>query len=77
MASKEELKEKFSTGKKPDGNDFADLIDGVEGPVGKDGEKGPKGDAGEKGEPGPAGEDGFPSEEDWNDLVSRVEALEA
>lgn len=52
MASKEELKEKFSTGKKPDGNDFADLIDGVEGPAGKDGAKGPQG------EPGPAGKGG-------------------
>lgn len=38
MATKEELKEKFSTGKKPTGEDFAALIDGVEGPPGKDAE---------------------------------------
>src|SRR5690625_2785598 len=46
------------------------------------GEKGEKGDKGDQGEPGTAGKDGkdgvdgFPSEEQWNDLVSRVEALE-
>ena len=49
MATKEELKEKFSTGKKPTGEDFAELIDGV---------KGPKGDKGDKGEPGADGKDG-------------------
>lgn len=38
MATKEELKEKFSTGKKPTGDDFAELIDGVEGPQGNPGQ---------------------------------------
>ena len=52
MASKEELKQMFSTGKKPTGDDFAELIDGVEGP------KGDKGDKGDKGEPGADGKDG-------------------
>lgn len=85
MATKEELKEKFSTGKIPTGDDFAELIDGVEGPQGpkgdkgdpgadgKDGAQGAKGDKGDKGDPGA---DGFPTEEQWNDLVARVEALE-
>ena len=61
MATKEELKEKFSTGKKPTGEDFAELIDGVEGPKGEKGdprEQGPKGDKGDKGEPGADGKDG-------------------
>lgn len=64
MATKEELKEKFSTGKKPTGEDFAELIDGVEGPKGEKGDKGdpgeqgPKGDKGDKGEPGADGKDG-------------------
>lgn len=49
MTTKEELKEKFSTGKKPTGADFALLIDGVEGP------EGPKGDTGAKGTTGTAG----------------------
>lgn len=85
MATKEELKEKFSTGKIPTGDDFAELIDGVEGPQGpkgdkgdpgadgKDGAQGAKGAKGDKGDPGA---DGFPTEEQWNDLVARVEALE-
>lgn len=32
---------------------------------------------GPQGEQGPAGADGFPTEAQWNELVSRVEALEA
>lgn len=43
---------------------------GEPGTDGKDGEQGPQG------EQGPAGTDGFPSEKQWNDLVTRVEALE-
>lgn len=64
MATKEELKEKFSTGKKPTGEDFAALIDGVEGPQGPagadgtDGGQGPKGDPGNDGAQGPKGEPG-------------------
>lgn len=66
MATKEELKEKFSTGKKPTGEDFAELIDGVEGRKGedgKDGDQGPKGDPGtdgKDGEQGPPGKDAEP-----------------
>ena len=47
---------------------------GDAGPAGADGAKGAKGD---KGDTGPAGADGFPSEEQWNQLVARVDALEA
>ena len=62
---------------------------GPAGPAGADGAKGAKGDAGpagaagakgakgDKGDTGPAGADGFPSEEQWNQLVARVDALEA
>lgn len=38
---------------------------------------GPKGDDGAKGDKGDKGDDGFPTEAQWNDLVARVEALEA
>lgn len=82
MATKEELKEKFSTGKKPTGEDFAELIDGVEGPQGPKGDAGPKGDKGdagakgEKGDAGPAGKDGFGTETQYNDIIARLEALE-
>lgn len=49
---------------------------GEPGPQGPPGEQGPKGDKGDPGEQGPPGEDGFPTEQQWNDLVARVEALE-
>ncbi len=68
MATKEELKEKFSTGQVPTGEDFAELIDGVEGPQGEQGPqgqrgtKGDKGDKGDTGEQGPAGADGQDAE---------------
>lgn len=69
-----------------------ELTPGPQGDKGDDGAQGPKGDKGDPGTPGadgaqgpegpqgPQGEpgtDGFPSESQWNDLVSRVEALEA
>lgn len=85
MATKAELKEMFSTGKKPTGDDFAELIDGTEGPRGeqgpkgepgadgKDGAKGPKGD---RGPAGKDGSDGFGTEEQYNDIISRLEKLE-
>ena len=38
---------------------------------------GPQGEKGAKGDPGADGKDGFPTEAQWNDLVARVEALEA
>ena len=58
---------------------------GPAGPKGDTGEPGPagaKGANGDKGEPGAAGakgdkgEPGFPTEEQWNALVARVDALE-
>ncbi|MDY0394786.1 collagen-like protein [Virgibacillus halophilus] len=74
--TKEELKEMFSTGKKPTGDDFAELIDGVEGPQGPKGDTGAKGTKGDKGDQGPVGADGFGTEEQYNDIISRLEALE-
>ena len=50
---------------------------GPEGPKGDKGDPGEKGDKGDPGEQGPPGADGFPTEAQWNDLVARVEALEA
>jgi len=41
------------------------------------GERGPAGPAGEPGADGADGKDGFPSEEEWDGLVTRVEALES
>ena len=58
----------------PSGADGAKGAKGDTGPAGAAGAKGAKGD---KGDTGPAGADGFPSEEQWNALVARVDALEA
>ena len=63
----------------PEGPPGADGKDGAKGDKGDPGEQGPpgeKGAKGDKGEPGADGKDGFPTEEQWNDLVARVEALE-
>lgn len=60
----------------PQGLKGADGKDGAKGDKGDPGEQGPPGDKGDKGEPGADGKDGFPTEEQWNDLVARVEALE-
>src|SRR5699024_975913 len=55
---------------------------GPKGDKGDKGDTGAKGAKGDKGEPGAAGakgdkgEPGFPTEEQWNALVARVEALE-
>src|SRR5690625_35007 len=66
--------------------DTIELTPGPEGPEGPKGDKGDpgeqgppgeKGAKGDKGDPGADGEDGFPTEAQWNDLVARVEALEA
>ncbi len=70
MASKEELKEKFSTGKVPTGDDFSELIDGVEG------EQGPQGDPGPAGSDGSDGEDGFGTESQYNDIIERLVKIE-
>jgi len=76
MATKEELKEKFSTGKKPTGDDFAELIDGVEGPkgaTGAAGKDGADGSQGPKGETGPAGKDA--TNQFTEDEVTALKAL--
>ena len=44
--------------------------------VAEPGPKGDKGDPGAKGDKGAKGEPGFPTEEQWNALVARVDALE-
>lgn len=64
MADRESLKQIFVTGAIPTQDDFHSLIDTV-------------GEKGDKGEPGEPGADGFPTEAQWNELVSRVEALES
>ena len=52
---------------------------GPKGDKGDTGAKGAKGDKGEPGTPGAKGDKGdpgFPTEEQWNTLVARVDALE-
>ena len=49
---------------------------GEPGPAGTDGAKGVKGDPGTPGTKGDKGDPGFPTEEQWNALVARVDALE-
>ena len=55
------------------GTPGADGAKGDKGDPGTPGADGAKGDKGDKGDPG---NPGFPTEAQWNDLVSRVEALE-
>ncbi len=50
---------------------------GDAGPAGPEGPEGPQGPQGDAGPAGSDGADGFPTEAQWNDLVARVEALEA
>lgn len=54
----------------------ADGADGEDGTNGDDGTDGTDGTDGDDGDDGADGKDGFPTEEQWNDLVDRVEALE-
>src|SRR5699024_54091 len=56
MATKEELKKLFGDGKKPTGDDFSELIDGVKGEKGDPGKDGVKGDPGEDGKDGAKGD---------------------
>ena len=49
---------------------------GTRGDKGDPGEPGSKGDKGNPGAKGDKGEPGFPTEEQWNALVARVDALE-
>ena len=57
MATQDELYTKFSTGKKPNGDDFKELID-FRGADGAKGEKGDTGAVGAKGDKGDAGAKG-------------------
>ncbi|MGN7284339.1 hypothetical protein ACTHP3_05225 [Shouchella rhizosphaerae] len=50
---------------------------GPEGPEGPQGPAGPKGDTGAKGDKGDKGDPGFPTEQQWDDLVARVDTLES
>ena len=62
-------------GVRQEGDTEYEYVD-LQGSAGADGEQGPPGADGEDGAQGPAGADGFPTEEQWNDLVARVEVLE-
>lgn len=79
MASKEELKEMFDTGKKPTGDNFAELIDGVKGDKGSKGDKGEPGTDGKdgsKGDTGASGADGKDAENQFTeDEVAALKAL--
>lgn len=48
----------------------------IKGPQGPQGPQGEQGSQGPRGEQGPPGEPGFPTEEDWNALLARVDELE-
>lgn len=50
---------------------------GPQGPEGPEGPKGPKGPEGDAGAKGATGDPGFGTEVQYDDLVSRIEALEA
>lgn len=50
---------------------------GAKGDKGDTGAKGDKGDPGAKGAKGDPGADGFGTEEQYNELVARIEALES
>ena len=88
MATKEELKAVFITGAVPTEADFHNLIDvagekgakgdkGEPGADGAAGATGAKGDKGDKGDAGAPGADGFGTEAQYNDIIARLEALEA
>lgn len=79
MATKEELKSRLVTGHVLTEQDLHDILDvaGEPGPKGDTGAKGAKGDTGAKGAKGDPGADGFGTEEQYNELVARIEALES
>ena len=58
------------------GNPGAKGDKGETGPAGAKGAKGDKDEPGAAGAKGDKGDPGFPTEEQWNALVARVEALE-
>lgn len=78
LATKEELKQKFVTGAVPTEEDFHNLIDvaGEKGDKGDKGDTGAKGEKGDTGAKGTDGKDGFGTEAQYNDIISRLEALE-
>lgn len=82
MATKQELKSRLVTGHVLTEQDLHDILDvagkqGPKGDPGTDGAKGAKGDPGAKGAKGDPGADGFGTEEQYNELVARIEALES
>ena len=54
----------------------ADGKDGAQGPPGVDGKDGEQGPQGAPGKDGADGKDGFGTEAQYNDIISRLEALE-
>ena len=52
-------------------------LKGDKGDKGDKGEQGLKGDKGDKGEQGLKGADGFGTEEQYNEIIRRIEALES
>ena len=52
-------------------------LKGDKGDKGEQGEQGIKGDKGDKGEQGLKGADGFGTEEQYNEIIRRIEALES
>ena len=59
--------------------EWLESLVGPQGPQGPRGEQGPPGERGPKGDPGeqgPPGNDGFGTEEQYNDIIARLEALE-
>src|SRR5699024_8958850 len=61
----------------PKGEPGADGKDGAQGPPGVDGKDGEQGTQGAPGKDGADGKDGFGTEAQYNDIISRLEALEA
>jgi len=51
--------------------------EGPQGPQGEPGPEGPQGEPGPEGPQGPQGEPGFGTEEQYNDIITRLEALES
>ena len=61
----------------PEGPEGPQGPKGDPGTPGADGAKGAKGDKGDPGTPGADGADGFGTEVQYNDIIARLEALEA
>lgn len=61
----------------PKGDKGATGPKGDPGAKGETGDTGPKGDKGDTGAKGDPGADGFGTEEQYNELVARIEALES